>query len=64
MDIPTLLDWFAGGRRRYMTLVHCMNHDTPWIALTVALDLAVALGYALIALHWWRNERPLKESPA
>jgi signal transduction histidine kinase len=64
MGINDLLNWFAGGRDGYMTLVHCMNHDTFWIALTVALDLAVASGYILIALHWWRNERPLEESPA
>ena len=64
MGIDEVLNWFAGGRDGYMTLVHCMNHDTFWIALTVALDLAVALGYILIALHWWRNERALEESQA
>ena len=60
----TVLDWFAGGSRRYMVLTHCMRHDWVWIALTVVLDLAVASGYVVIALHWWRNERPLSESPA
>jgi signal transduction histidine kinase len=64
MGINDLLNWFAGGPDGYMTLVHCMNHDTFWIALTVVLDLAVAFGYALIAMHWWRNERPLAPSPA
>jgi signal transduction histidine kinase len=64
MDIRDFLSWFAGGRDGYMTLAHCMNHDTFWIALTVVLDLAVALGYVLIALHWWHNERRLEESPA
>ncbi len=64
MGIHDLLDWFAGGSNRYMTLVHCMNHDVVWIAVTVFLDLAVALGYVLIALHWRRNERLLKQSPA
>src|SRR3954452_8014584 len=54
----------AGGRDGYMTLVHCMNHDIPWITLSVILGLAVALGYVLIALHWWRNQRQLKDSPA
>jgi len=34
-----------------------MNHDTTWVIITVALDLAVALGYSLIALHWWRQQR-------
>ena len=57
MGISDLLAWFAGGSRRYMTLYHCMNHDLPWVILTVALDLAVAAGYALIALHWWREQR-------
>jgi signal transduction histidine kinase len=64
MGIDEVLNWFAGGRDGYMTLVHCMNHDTFWIALTVVLDLAVAFGYILIALHWWRNERALEESQA
>src|SRR5438105_315550 len=64
MGIIDLLNWFAGGPNGYMTLVHCMNHDTFWIALTVVLDLSVAAGYLLIALHWWQNERPLKASPA
>jgi len=59
-----LLDWFAGGSRRYMVLTHCMQHDWLWITITVTLDLAVASGYSMIALHWWRNERPLTESPA
>jgi signal transduction histidine kinase len=64
MGIEDLLNWFAGGRDGYMTLVHCMNHDTFWIVLTVILDLSVACGYVLIALHWRHNERKLKESPA
>jgi signal transduction histidine kinase len=61
--LRTLVDWFAGGPNRYMTLTHCMNHDWFWIGLTVLLDLAVASGYVVIALHWWRDERPLAESP-
>jgi signal transduction histidine kinase len=59
-----LLDWFAGGDRRYMVLTHCMQHDWLWIGITVALDLLVAAGYIVIALHWRRNERPLRGSPA
>ena len=47
-----------------MTLLHCMNHDTFWITITVALDLAVALGYALITIHWWKNQRSVPRSPA
>jgi signal transduction histidine kinase len=64
MIIADLLDWFAGGSHRYMPLTHCMDFDWPWIYLTVALDLAVATGYALIALHWRLNERRLPPSPA
>jgi signal transduction histidine kinase len=64
MVIADLLGWFAGGSHRYMPLTHCMDFDWPWIRLTVALDVAVATGYALIALHWGRNERRLPPSPA
>jgi signal transduction histidine kinase len=41
-----------------------MNHDWFWIAVTVILDLSVASGYVLIALHWRRNAQPLPASPA
>jgi hypothetical protein len=64
MGVTDLLNWFAGGPRGYMTLLHCMRHDTLWIAITVFLDLTVATGYCLIALHWWRNERDIPDSPA
>ena len=57
------LDWFT-GYGRYHNLVQCMDGDTLWIAITVALDLAVAAGYALIAMHWWRNARHLPDVPA
>ncbi len=57
MTNNALLDWFAGGSQQYMTLRHCMNGDTFWIALTVTLDLAVACGYVLIASHWWKNQK-------
>ena len=63
----TMLDffqWFSGGQHQYMRLYHCMNMDTPWVAVTVALDLAVAAGYVLIARHWWVNERTLPQTPA
>jgi signal transduction histidine kinase len=59
-----LVRWLAGGPDGYMTLVHCMNNDTFWIGLTVILDLAVALGYALIAHHWWQNEKSLPKCHA
>src|SRR4051794_23970851 len=61
--LETVRDWFAGNGR-YMNLTHCMDHDYLWIAITVGLDLAVAGGYVLIALHWWRNQRHLPASPA
>ncbi len=56
--------WFAGGDRHYMPLTHCMADDWFWIGLTLALDVAVWLGYVVIALHWMRNERLLPEGPA
>jgi signal transduction histidine kinase len=59
-----LFHWLAGGRDGYMNLVHCMNGDTFWITLTVLLDVAVALGYVLIAHHWWRNEQSLPKCQA
>ena len=60
-----ILDWFAGGAHHsYMTLVHCMGHDWLWIGVTVALDLAVASGYLVIARHWWSNQRTLAPGPA
>ncbi|HWE39023.1 MAG TPA: HAMP domain-containing sensor histidine kinase [Isosphaeraceae bacterium] len=66
-----VLAWFAGGRSQhghgafnYMDLLHCMNRDWGWIAATVALDLTVATGYVLIALHWWTNQRRLANGPA
>ena len=59
-----LMQWFAGGPDGYMPLDHCMKGDSFWIALTILLDLAVALGYVLIARHWWENEKLLPESQA
>ncbi|MEX0776490.1 MAG: HAMP domain-containing sensor histidine kinase [Phycisphaeraceae bacterium] len=61
--ISDVLNWFAGNGR-YMTLWHCMGHDTFWVALTIGLDLSVATGYALIAVHWWQNQKQLPPSPA
>src|SRR5688500_6347504 len=52
------IDWFTGGSAHpYMRLADCMSGDWAWIAITVGLDLAVATGYGLIALHWWKNSR-------
>jgi signal transduction histidine kinase len=59
-----LIRWFSGGTDGYMSLIHCMKGDTFWITLTVILDLAVALGYVLIARHWWENEKLLPASQA
>lgn len=47
-----------------MRLSHCMDHDWPWIAATIGLDLAVAAGYIAIARHWWTNQRRLADGPA
>ena len=62
--ILTGLRWFSGGDQQYHLLGHCMGHDTFWITATVVLDLAVAVGYVLIAFHWHKNERTLPPSPA
>jgi signal transduction histidine kinase len=58
------LRWFSGGENQYMRLYGCMKHDNFWIGLTIALDLSVAVGYVIIALHWWRNQRHLPDVPA
>jgi len=59
MNLSSFFQWFAGGENGYMTLRHCMNHDTFWIAVTVGLDFCVAGGYLLIASHWWKNQKRL-----
>jgi signal transduction histidine kinase len=65
MDLLTRLShWFTGGQNQYMNLYHCMSHDVLWVVITVVLDLAVAAGYILIALHWWRNQKRVAPSPA
>jgi signal transduction histidine kinase len=56
--------WFSGGDNQYMRLYGCMKHDNFWIGLTIALDLSIACGYVIIALHWWRNQRHLPDGPA
>lgn len=61
--IQEIFHWFAGGGR-YMTLEHCMDHDVLWIAITVTLDMTVALGYGMIAYHWWKNQKTLEPGPA
>jgi signal transduction histidine kinase len=61
----SILQWFTGGvDHQYMRLAGCMRHDYAWIGITIALDLAVAIGYVLIAYHWSRNEKQLPPSPA
>jgi signal transduction histidine kinase len=62
--VDSISSWLTGGPQGYMTLFHCMNRDTFWVAATVTLDLLVALGYVLIAVHWRRNQRLLPASPA
>lgn len=64
MSIADLPNWFTGGTTPYMTLYHCMNHDLPWVMITVTLDLAVASGYVLIAWHWWQQQRDTPQSLA
>ena len=63
--LSTILQWFCGGAdHHYHRLYSCMGHDTLWVALTIVLDLAVAIGYAMIAYHWWRNQRNFPNTPA
>ncbi len=56
--------WFSGGAQQYHTLRMCMHNDYVWIGLTVTLDIAVALGYVVIAYHWFKSGRLLPASPA
>lgn len=61
------INWFTAGvpdQDGYMTLIHCMMHDWWWIGITVALDVAVAAGYILIAWHWQINQRLLPRGSA
>lgn len=60
-----VLRWFSGGDDHpYHLLYQSMAEDRFWVTVTVALDLAVASGYVLIALHWWKNGRFLPPTPA
>ncbi|MEZ0267037.1 MAG: sensor histidine kinase [Phycisphaerae bacterium] len=63
-----LMNWFAGkpadGGMGYHALKSCMRYDTPWIVITVGLDLAVAAGYVLIARHWHVNQKALRNPRA
>src|SRR6476619_2015616 len=59
-----LSDWFTGGSYHYHTLFYCMQHDTFWVAITVTLDIAVATGYVIIAMHWWKNQKRVPPTPA
>jgi signal transduction histidine kinase len=56
--------WFAGGATPYHDLFHCMRGDRFWIAVTIILDLAVASGYVVIALHWRANQVRLRNQRA
>jgi signal transduction histidine kinase len=62
--LQAFFGWFSGGANQYHRLSMCMQHDTFWIAVTVTLDLLVAIGYVIIAYHWSRNERALPQSLA
>jgi signal transduction histidine kinase len=64
MDFRSLLNWFAGGTTPYRTLFQSMSRDWTWISVTVTLDLAVATGCSLIALHWWKNQKGMSPGPA
>lgn len=63
MSFSDVISWFSGGSDHpYHNLFHCMRQDTLWVTLTVVLDLMVAIGYLLIAKHWWVNQRSLPDS--
>ena len=62
--LQTTLQWFSGGEDQYHPLTHCMQSQWFWITTTVALDVAVAVGYVRIAFHWRKNELTLPPSPA
>jgi hypothetical protein len=62
--LESFFQWFTGGPEHpYHKLYHCMAHDTFWVAITVALDLTIAVGYAIIAYHWWKNQRIAANTP-
>jgi signal transduction histidine kinase len=63
-QLSSVFHWFSGGATQYHNLRMCMQGDTPWIALTVSLDVLVGAGYAVIAYHWWKNQRTLAAGPA
>jgi signal transduction histidine kinase len=65
IPLASILNWFTGGSsHQYMPLDHCMDHDWFWIGLTVTLDFAVASGYGMIAMHWWKNQKLVPPTPA
>lgn len=64
-NLKAFFQWFAGGSdHHYHRLFNCMGHDTFWAVTTVVLDLTVAAGYAVIAYHWWDNQRRSPNTPA
>ena len=64
VELSNWLTGVNGDSPGYMKLYQCMRHDTLWITITVALDITVAAGYGLIAMHWWKNSRTLPNVPA
>lgn len=64
VDVSHWLTGASGDSPGYMKLSSCMRYDYLWIGITIALDLAVAAGYGLIAMHWWKNSRTLPPVPA
>jgi len=47
-----LFEWLTGGDVQYMVRVDCMREDWPTIAVVVALQLGIIVGYLLIAKRW------------
>ncbi len=46
----------------YMSWVHCMDHDWPWIIAVMVLCGIICSGYVAIAINFWRAGRKLKKT--
>ena len=64
MDLAMVARWLAGRRKPVSHTLPLHAGGPPWVGLTVVLDLAVRLGYILIARHWWKNQKRYPPSPA
>lgn len=56
--------WFSGGPNQYMNLFDCMRSDYLWITINCFLCFSIVVGYMVIAAHWYRNFKNLKQGLA